>query len=192
MNWLTKKEEIRLGSFIRLVVGTLLKADPGDISIVDTENKLDESERKKIKNEIEFFRLIVLQFQLMEISRFGKKKFTTQELGHVFGFAVVLAHQDNGFSKENIEKKMEVFEERIGYYIDVVEKTDPKELETKGVFFYLVKCFADLVLKSEIAKFGDQSFQDKHFLVFELGKQVYRNDEKIFKDLIKNVKFTDE
>ena len=77
----SKKEKMNLDSFIRSVIGTLLKADAGDISVIDTENKLNESERKGIKNEIEFFRLIVLLFQLMEVSRFGQKKFTPQELG---------------------------------------------------------------------------------------------------------------
>tara|TARA_Y100000310_G_C20541850_1_gene743678 strand:+ start:422 stop:997 length:576 start_codon:yes stop_codon:yes gene_type:complete len=188
----SKKEKKNLGSFIRAVVGTLLKADPGDISVIDTENKLNENERKEIKNEIEFFRLIVLLFQLMEISRFGKKEFTPQELGQVFGVASGLAYQDSGLSKEAAEKKLNVLGERIGYYTDNVEKTEPKELEKRGVFFYLTKLFTDFILKSETAKFSDESFQEKHFLVFEMGKQIYRNDEKAFKDLIKNVKFIDE
>jgi len=187
-----KKEEMQLGSFIRLVVGTLLKADPGDISIVDTEKRLDENERKEIRSEIEYFRLITLLFQLMEISRFGKKEFTPQELGQVFGVASGFAYQDNGLSKEAAEKKLDILGERIGYYTDEVEKTDPKELEKRGVFFYLTKLFTDFILKSETAKFSDQNFQDKHFLVFEMGRQIYRNDEKVFKDLVKNVKFTDE
>lgn len=187
----SKKEKMSLGSFIRSVVSTLLKADSGDISIVDTGNCLDEDERKEVKNEIEFFRLITLMFQLMEISRFGKKEFTTQELGQVFGVATVLAYQDNGFSKEDAEKKAETLIKKVEYYTDAIEKTDKNELESKGVFFYLIKYFTDLTLKSKTAKFSDQNFQDKHFLVFELGKQVYRNDEKVFKDLIKDIKFLD-
>lgn len=187
-----KKEKMNLRSFIQSVVGTLLKAAPDDISIIDTEKKLNESECQEIRKEIEFFRLIVLLFQLMEISRFGKKEFTPQELGQVFGVGAGLACQDNGLSKEVAEKKMEALSERIGYYTDAVEKTDPKELEKQGVFFYLVKHFTDLILKSKTAKFSDQSFQDKHFLVFEMGRQIYRNDEKAFKDLIKNVKFIDK
>ena len=186
------KEKMNLGTFVRVVASTILKSDAGDISVVDTKNLLSKNERIEIKNEIEFFRLIILMFQLSEISRFGKKKFSSQELGQVFGIGVGLAYQDNGLSRDETEKKMDILSERIGYYTDAVEKTDQKELEAKGVFFYLIKYFTNLIIKFDVAKLREQQFQDKHFLVFELGKQVYRHDEKAFKNLIKNVKFLDE
>ncbi|MDO8559559.1 MAG: hypothetical protein Q7S23_00785 [bacterium] len=187
-----KKEEMYLGSFTRLVVGTFLKSDTGDISLVDRENLLNTKERAEVKSEIELLRLIILLFQLMEISHFGKKEYSPQELGKIIGIGVGFAYQDIGLSKEESVKKVERLFSRIEYYSDAMEKTDQQKLKSRGQFFYLIKYFTDLIIIFETGKMVEQNFQERHFVVFELGKQVYQHDKKAFEEAIKNVKFLDE
>lgn len=105
---------------------------------------------------------------------------------------VGLAYQDTGLSKEDTEKKLNTLENRIEYYSDTLEKINAQELKEKGVFFFLIESFTNLITDYGTHKLNDKSFREKYFAIFDLGKQAYKNDEKIFEDLIKDVKFLDE
>jgi len=184
-----KKESLYLGQFLRLFLQKIVKGEaeirlPKDVSFT-------KKELEKIKQELFYFRIIILGYQLIDHRRFGGTKFNNEEIGKTLGIAFSLALQDTGSSKPDAEKQSESLIERIGIYEDYLGNLSQKELKEHGIYFNLIQCFEKIVLGDNSKRLLTNEGRDKAFTVFDYGKQTYRNLEEAFKGLIKTIKFLD-
>lgn len=189
-----KKEKMYLGGFLRSYLTLLIKSKV-TIDTGTTKIPFTSQEEDLLKEELQYVRYAVLMFQLLEIGKFGKKKFNSEEIGYAIGYALCLAYQDLGESKKLAEDKLERLNGKIEFYgrqLEKVEKSDPANLKKRGVYFYILSAFADLFTNSNSNKLRVENFRNKHFLVFEFGNQMYKQDLSTFRQAIKRIEFMDE
>jgi hypothetical protein len=190
-NLFTSKEKIEFNSFVRMMVNILFKNNPVNLAVVDQDNTLTIEDKEKIQDEILYFRIILLMFFLVNKQVFGKKSYTSEDIGKAVGICYGLECRDAGMDQESMEKQMDVFNTKLDYYFNYLQSIGEKEVEEKGVFFYLCKCFADYILDTTTESFADPAFVSKNFTVFDIAKQTYQNSEEAFNGMIKNIEFTD-
>lgn len=190
MSIFKKKDKVYLGAFLRLIIKQLIDSKTLDIKTIDEESFLSNKEVEHANAEILDLRFAILAMKLTEKGKFGKKQFSSEEIGHTFSIALALAFQDTGKNKEEALSAAEPHIEAFLEYYKYLEQINEKELAEKGPYFFLIRCYEKKVLGKMPHPLNKQ-YQDKSFVVFHAGKQVFENDNKGFPALIKEFYFLD-
>lgn len=173
------KGKVYLKEFLELYIQALVKSD---VSFPSSETI--RFDKEKFSVELLYFRLVVLYFLITEIEWFGKKRYDLGSVENLIAEAYALT------LPEKEVKKVEAYRSRLLSYVIYLSKADKQRLKDRGIYFHLLMCFADLVVGE--GSHHDESFRDKRFVVFDFGKQIYRNDEKALRKMLKNFEFSDE
>lgn len=185
---LNKKEELYLAGFTRLFMQMVIKSE-GKRTLPN--GSLTEKEEEKVKQELLYFRVVLLMYQLMAIRKFGNTEFSSEDVGKTLGLGFALALQDEGMTKHEAEKELEEVIKRLDTYGAFIEGVGDAELQKTGVYFNLIRCFSEIVLGKDAKRASTEEGRDKEFTVFDYGKQIYRSDEKALKEAMKGVRFKD-
>ncbi len=179
------KEKIPLGSFVRDVAG-LTAGREFDVAALDAGGELSEVERSIAMTAARPFHLVVLHMLLSDMLEAGKLSIGYEELGELFVTATCLGYQDAGFSDDDTLKLGETYSSELGWYTEYLGTVDQAELLKRGFYFWLCQGFVNKYLPS--FESSGTSTIDKHFILFELAKQIYRNSEEGLKHVLKRVK----
>lgn len=183
------KQDLYLGQFVNLLLQSIIKSKVADS--LPNDSSLSDSEIERFKDELFYLRVEILMASLIEVGKFGNTQFSNEEIGKTIGIAMTLALKDNGISKADSEKRLDNLIQRMGIYEDYVNGISEIELKKTGVYFQILQCFSEQVLGNDSKRLLSEKGRDKSFTVFGYAKQIYRNDEKEFKDKIKLVRFLD-
>lgn len=190
--WFQKKEEMYLGGFVRMLASVLIQDRNVDLSIVNKDGDISPEEEALVQEELPYFRIVLLMFLLADTGgKFGSKVFSEQEISSTVVQGTILAFDDSGIKEKELEARGERLQQTILNYLSALEKTDAEEIQNKGIFFFLCTTFADRMMAKAGQKKGGMAGLGKHFIFFDIAKQVYRNNEEAFKGAIKTVKFLD-
>lgn len=183
------KQDLYLGQFVNLILQSFIKTNIND-SLPD-DGTLSEKEIQRFKEELFYLRVQLLMASLMEVRKFGNKEFSNEDIGETTVIALGHALRNTEIPKEEALKELDKLSERIGMYEDYVTGVNEEELQKTGVYFQILQCFANHVLGNDKKMVLTEKGRDKSFTVFSFAKQIYKIDEKDFKEKIKLVKFLD-
>jgi len=183
-----KRERIYLEGFVRFMLQNLLKSNSLNVKDIDKDGLLSSEEIKKTNVEILTFRIALLQMILSDIGKFGSNEFSSEEIAFKTGQALLMALKDGVQSDENARKRAEELLEHSVSYFENLSNINEAELNEKGIYFFLCREFSNKILGENI-DFNDENVRNKHFLLFDSAKQVYKNDEASIRKLVKEFKF---
>ena len=154
--------------------------------------EMSSEEINRFNDQTLQLRLMILAWLLVKHASFGKKEYSSEEIGFMLSIAVSLCLQDNGLSKDLAEKRLIAFHEEMKEYNEAVvkrmEHSDYKTQET-DVFFHLLTYFRDKVLHDSKIDLKIEPDSNKHYLVFFLANQIYKQDAEAFRASLREVKF---
>lgn len=191
MSLFQKKQEIKFGGFIRLMQQKLLQSKGYDIKSIDKNSVLSDEEIQIANEEVFTLRLVLLTLILSDISKFGSKTYSSEDVSSMSCLALFLALQDTGTPEIQAKEKAERYIEKFMGYIEFLLSVDRKELEEKGQYFFVLRHYQDIIFGNK-PNVSDEQSREKLFIVFDAARQVYRNDEKAIKALVKQFKFLNE
>lgn len=191
MSLFQKKQEIKFGGFIRLMQQKLLQSKDFNIKSIDENSVLSDEEIQIANEEVITLRLVLLTLILSDISKFGSKTYSSEGVSSMASVALCLALQDTGTPEVGAKEKAEKYIEKFMEYFKFVLSIDKKELEEKGQYFFVLRHYEDIVIGNK-PNVSDERSREKLFIVFDAARQVYRNDEKAIKALVKKFTFQNE
>jgi hypothetical protein len=184
------KQRMHLGNFAGMFITALLqrKYDFSELNGVLSE----ESKNRLINKELEYFKVVLFAWHLTEISKFGKKRYSGRDIAELIGYGTIMACRDIGKSEEEVINFIDTLMKRFDYYSDSLSKINEAELNAKGIYFYLITFFTNLmVVSTPIEIIKNDIIRTEHFAVFNLATQVYKDDEKVLFQVLKTIKFTE-
>jgi len=186
-----KKQSIHFEAFLRLLISKLLTATKLNIESIDEAKILSKDEIKIANEEIIPFRLVVLSLLLSNIGKYGKKHYSSEEINKSLVIALRLAYQDIGLSKNDALITMQKQVDRMSQYFVGISTISEEEIKEKGTYFFITVQYPQFVLKEKI-DFSREDDRNKNFILFDVAKQVYCNDEKHIPKLVKEFKFIEQ
>lgn len=189
------KQKVSYQDFMKELVKIVLRTEDKDINQADVEGILSEAQKKKINEELHWLYLIITYFLISNEQRFGNIKSLNprevddetagEELSRNFAVAIAQAMVDEGIDKKKGLKELDAFEPIFMDYVSALSEIEGQQVKEDDIFFHLINRFVYRVLgKVDLSK---EEERDKQFQVFDIGKQVFRNMQKVFRDVMKKV-----
>lgn len=189
------KQKIAYQDLMKELVRVVLRTEDKDISKADADGILSDTEKKKINKELHWLYLVITYFFIANEQRFGNVKSLNprivddeqagEELSRNYAISIAKAMLEEGMDKDKSMKELDAFEPIFMDYVTALSKIEGQQIKEDDIFFHLINNFVSRVLgKVDLSK---ESERDKQFQVFDIGKQVFRNMQKVFRDTMKKV-----
>lgn len=181
----SKKESITLEEFVSVAIQTAFEYPTAEnLQRVDTGQVLSEKEVSDVRKGVPSLILAINQMLLMIEAENGKVKRFKGDSQHdiaetvSYGFGVTSGKylESTGLSHDKAADEAEKVGNQCLQYLQKATQNLPDNAPVQDIFFQYCKLFADNILA------GSQD-TDKHFIVFDFAKQLYRNIESGFNNL---------
>lgn len=158
---LFSKEKMYLGSFCRVLCSDIIQLP--NVSYenhlqADSQDGLTKEEYEAFNNQLPNFRILLLASGILQKSSEGKIKQTSEEIGKVFVQALKLAYEDNNYSKEDVNQKLDTYLAEIEDFVSYLDSVDEEKVNKEG----LISCASVYFLKKFDAFMNSDKNFDKH------------------------------
>lgn len=153
-----------------------------DFSVIKKEMILSDDELRRIKEHVPYLRAIIFQFLISEYCNKKKLNYSDYEVGRICGKSMTAVMFGKlGKSKDEaddfIKNYLWGFENFSKFFASL-----KKEEKEKGAFFHLCIYFSKTIEEKCLTV----KQRARGFTAFDLTKQIYRNLEKAFNDVLKH------